>query len=329
MRSPRARVVCVGETMAQVTPVDGEGLERSRALRLAVAGAESTVAQYLADLGHRAAWVSRVGDDPFGRRVVTAVASRGVDVSGVLTDPAAPTGVYFKDPGPAGTRVHYYRAGSAASLMGPGDADRVDLAGVRLLHLTGITPALSEGCAALTRALMERAADSGTLVSFDVNHRPALWGSSAHAGAVLCDLARRADVVLVGRDEGETLWGTPTAEDIRDRLAPRGTLVVKDGSVGAVEFPASGAGGVFVAAPVVDVVEAVGAGDAFAAGYLGALLDGAAARERLALGHRLAGRTLRSVEDYVPVEEEDHVPGGEEGHVPGGEEDHVPAGERD
>ncbi|MFZ3569899.1 sugar kinase [Streptomyces sp. BH097] len=293
------KAICLGETMAQVTPADGEGLEHSRELRLAVAGAESTVAQYLADLGHEAAWVSRVGDDPFGRRIVAAVASRGVDVAGVLADPAAPTGVYFKDPGPDGTRVHYYRAGSAASRMTAADADRVDLTGVRLLHLTGITPALSDGCAELVDTLVRRAADSGTLVSFDVNHRPALWSSRDEAADALLALARRADVVLVGRDEAETLWDTATAEDVRDHLAPRGTLVVKDGDVGATEFTA--AGSEFVAAPAVDVVEAVGAGDAFAAGYLSGLLKRAPSAERLALGHRLAGRTLRSIEDYVPA----------------------------
>ncbi|WP_306323012.1 MULTISPECIES: sugar kinase [unclassified Streptomyces] len=295
----RADALCVGETMAQITPADSAGLEHSRELRLAVAGAESTVAQYLADLGHEAAWLSRVGDDPFGRRILAAVASRGVHVGGVPRDTGAPTGVYFKDPGPEGTRVHYYRAGSAASRMTAADADRVDLTGVRLLHLTGITPALSDGCAALVDTLVARAAETGTTVSFDVNHRPALWSSAGAAADALLALARQADVVLVGRDEAETLWGTATAEDVRDRLAPRGTLVVKDGDVGATEF--AGGEAEFVAAPSVEVVEAVGAGDAFAAGYLSGLLGGAAARERLALGHRLAGRTLRSIEDYVPA----------------------------
>ncbi|MFB8000369.1 sugar kinase [Streptomyces sp. NPDC056002] len=303
MTTTAVTAVCLGETMAQVTPADGAGLEHSGELRLAVAGAESTVAQYLADLGHGAGWVSRVGDDPFGRRIVAAVASRGVDVTGVRRDAAAPTGVYFKDPGPDGTRVHYYRAGSAASRMSAADADAIDLAGVRLLHLTGITPALSDTCAALVAALLERAAGTNTLVSFDINHRPALWSSHGEAAEALLALARRADIVLVGRDEGETLWGTVTAQDIRDHIAPRGTLVVKDGAVGATEF--TDGTQEFVAAPAVDVVEAVGAGDAFAAGYLSGLLDGAAPRERLALGHRLAGRTLRSIEDYVPLSPED------------------------
>ncbi|MFG3045145.1 sugar kinase [Streptomyces sp. NPDC048241] len=292
--------VCLGETMAQVTPADGEGLEHSRELRLAVAGAESTVAQYLADLGHRAAWVSRVGDDPLGRRIVRAVAGRGVDVGGVRVDPDAPTGLYLKDFGPEGTRVHYYRRGSAASRMGPSDAERVDLAGARLLHLTGITPALSQGCAELVALLMERAARARVLVSFDVNHRPALWSSLDHAAVALRDLARQADLVFVGRDEAERLWGTATAEEIHAHLAPPGTLVVKDGEVGATEF--SDAGTEFVPATAVEVIEAVGAGDAFAAGYLSGLLHGYGSADRLALGHRLAGRTLRSIEDYVPAD---------------------------
>ncbi|MFD8567670.1 sugar kinase [Streptomyces sp. NPDC059639] len=301
MPSPyRPEVICLGETMAQLTPADDAGLEHSREIRLAVAGAESTVAQYLADLGHRTAWASRVGDDPFGRRIVTAVADRGVDVAHVSVDRDAPTGVYFKDPAPDGTtRVHYYRRGSAASRMTAADAERIALDGVRLLHLTGITPALSEGCADAVRVLAERAAAHDTPLSFDVNYRPALWSSREKAAQALLDLARRADIVFVGRDEGEALWGTATADDLHEHLAPRGTLVVKDGPVGATVF----APGVreFVAAPAVEVVEAVGAGDAFAAGYVGGLLAGAAQRDRLALGHRLAGRTLRSVEDYVPA----------------------------
>ncbi|MBO1337150.1 sugar kinase [Streptomyces sp. VRA16 Mangrove soil] len=302
MPSPhRPEAICLGETMAQLTPADGVGLEHSGEVRLAVAGAESTVAQYLADLGHRTAWVSRVGDDPFGRRIVASVAGRGVDVEGVAVDRHAPTGVYFKDPGPDGTtRVHYYRRGSAASRMTAADARRVDLDGVRLLHLTGITPALSEGCAELVDTLAERAAAASTLFSFDVNYRPALWSSREQAAEVLLALARRAGLVLVGRDEGEALWGAGTADALHAHLAPRGVLVVKDGAVGATRF--SGGASEFVAAPAVDVVEAVGAGDAFAAGYLSGLLTGVPVRERLALGHRLAARTLRSIEDYVPAE---------------------------
>src|SRR5699024_9245398 len=99
------------------------------------AGAESTVALYLAERGRRVGWVSRVGEDPFGRRMLSDLSVCGVDVSLVETDPAHPTGVYFKDPRPAGTAVHYYRSGSAASTMGPELAERLPLQQVRLVHL--------------------------------------------------------------------------------------------------------------------------------------------------------------------------------------------------
>lgn len=291
-------VMCLGETMALVTPEEGS-LSECGLLRLAVAGAESTVAQYLSDLGHRTAWTSRLGRDPFGFRVEASLAARGVDTSLIRYDEHAPTGVYFKDPHPEGSRVHYYRRGSAASGMTAADAEALPLEGVRLLHLTGITPALSAGCAAFVGAVMEKAAQAAVPVSFDVNYRPGLWGT-AEASPVLRELARRAGTVLVGRDEAEALWGTSTPARIRRHLGDNGVLVVKDGAVGATQFTAEGQP-TFVPAPPVDVREPVGAGDAFAAGYLSGALRGLPAAERLLLGHRLAARTLRSLDDYVPV----------------------------
>ncbi|WP_346776680.1 sugar kinase [Streptomyces sp. HNM0574] len=313
-------VICLGETMALMAPESGGPLARAELLRLRVAGAESTVAQYLSDLGHRTAWASRLGRDPFGARVAAALAGSGVDTTLVGYDEQAPTGCYFKDPAPEGSRVHYYRRGSAASRMSAADARALPLDGVRLLHLTGITPALSASCAELVDTLLTRAAEAGVPVSFDVNHRAALW-EPGRAAPVLRELAARADTVLVGRDEAEELWGTTTAEAVREHLGPRGTLVVKDGAVGATEFPvpASASEPVFVPAPAVDVVEPVGAGDAFAAGYLSGALRGLPSRERLLLGHRLAARTLRSLDDYVPV------PAAERGPPP--HRDEPPTGE--
>lgn len=291
-------VICLGETMALVTPEGGSSLAGAELLRLGVAGAESTVAQYLGDLGHRSAWMSRLGRDPFGARIEASLTAHGVDTGLVGYDEHAPTGVYFKDPAPGGSRVHYYRRGSAAAGMTAADADALPLENVRLLHLTGITPALSAGCAALVDAVLDKAAQAGVPVSFDVNHRPGLWGAD-EAAPVLRELAGRSDTVLVGRDEAEALWGTATPEEIRELLGGEGVLVVKDGAVGATEF--AGDGATFVPAPRVDVVEPVGAGDAFAAGYLSASLRGAPSAQRLLLGHRLAARTLRSLDDYVPV----------------------------
>ncbi|MGW5875141.1 sugar kinase [Nocardiopsis terrae] len=286
--------VCVGETMAVLT--SPEALTEGTRLSVGTGGAESNTAVALARLGHRSAWVSRVGDDPFGRIVTGAVARRGVDVRGVEVDPEHPTGLYVKDTAPGGAGVLYYRRGSAASTMSAADAEKVWSRGPRLVHLSGITPALSARCATLVECLLDRRSGNGALRSFDVNHRPALW-AAREAGPVLLDLARRADVVFVGRDEAEHLWGTPAAEDVRAVLPEVPTLVVKDAAHGATCF--DGADTVFVPAPPVEVVEEVGAGDAFAAGYLSGLLKGLPADRRLALGHAAAGEVLRSRGDTL------------------------------
>lgn len=293
-----SEVLCVGEAMAVLTPLDLDSLARTETLRLSIAGAESSVARYLSDLGHHCRWVSRVGDDPFGRRIIATLTAHGVDTSLVRVDPAAPTGVYFKDPAPAGTSVYYYRSGSAAAGMCAADLASLPLAGTRLVHLSGITPALSADCAALVEDLIDQAGAAGALVSFDVNYRAGLWSKDA-AAPVLRRLARRADVALVGRDEARALWHTDTTASVHRFLDPRGVLVVKDGAIGATEF--AGGKATFRPALPVRVVEPVGAGDAFAAGYLAGMLRGWPPARRLALGHRLAARALRGLDDYVPV----------------------------
>ena len=293
-------VTCVGETMLLLTPDPGTPLDRAQALGTGVAGAESNVACGIAALGHRAAWLSRVGDDPFGRLVTRTVHERGVDVSGVETDPRRPTGLLAKDPDPSGSRVHYYRSGSAASALGPELLGHPLVEDARIVHLTGITAALSASADALSEQLL---LDPATTVSFDVNHRPGLWEPGAAAPRLL-DLARLADTVFVGRDEAEGLWGTPTAEDVRALLPGVPRLVVKDAEHGATEF--RGEQSVHVPAPGVDVVEPVGAGDAFAAGYLSAELRGLDPRGRLRLGHLCAGAVLRVVGDLAdPLDQQE------------------------
>lgn len=288
---PTPRLITIGETMALVAPTAAEPLLTAQEFRLAIGGAESNVAVHVAALGHPTAWVSALGDDVLGERVRATIDGFGVDTRWVVTDATAPTGVYFKDPGRG---VHYYRAGSAASRMSPATLDAVPLEKAEIVHLSGITPVLSASCAELIDAVLDRMAGASGIVSFDVNHRAALW-SAAEAAPVLRRLAERADLVFVGRDEAETLWGCETATDARAHLSGVPTLVVKDGDVGATEF--SDAGEVFVPAIPTEVVEVVGAGDAFAAGYLAAMLAGAPAAERLLAGHRRASLVLRSTSD--------------------------------
>lgn len=291
-----ADVVCVGETMAVLSPPDSRPLAEQSTLAMAIGGAESNVACTLAGLGHRVAWLSRLGDDPFGRRILAELASRGVDVTGVETDPDRPTGVYFKDPGPEGTRTHYYRIGSAATLMGPDLARLPALRRARIVHLSGIAAALSDSCARLLEAILVHRAAGGPVVSFDVNHRPALWrGGTPEAAKSLLTLARAADLVFVGRDEAEALWGTAHPDDIADLLSPAPLVVVKDAEHGATSY-ADGTRTFVPALPTL-VVEPVGAGDAFAAGYLAGVLENRDERSRLRLGHLAASAALRTRAD--------------------------------
>ena len=290
-----AEVVCVGETMAMVAPVHAEPLELAREVAIHTGGAESNVAMYLAGLGHQVAWVSRLGDDPLGHRVLADVAAAGVGTSLVEFDRAAPTGVYFKDPGPKGTRVFYYRRGSAASLMTAATLRSVLASPPRVVHASGITPALSPTCDEMMSELFGCLEGTTTLVSFDINFRPALWGPK-EAAPRLHELAKRAGVVFVGLDEAQTLWGTHEPREVRDLLSGPPVLVVKDGATGATAFDS--AGEVFVPCPRVAVSEPVGAGDAFAAGWLSGLLRGLPQAQRRRLGHVLAGVALASTADH-------------------------------
>jgi 2-dehydro-3-deoxygluconokinase len=293
-------VVCIGETMAALAPAPSSSLESADDLRVSVAGAESNVAMYLADLGVPVSWLSAVGDDPLGRRVLAEVGAAGVDVSGVRRDPERPTGLLVKEPDGSRTRVHYYRGNSAASAMGPDVLDDDRLRSASVLHLTGVTPALSPSCLSLVaEALAVPAGERPYAISFDVNHRPALW-PPGRAATVLRDLADRADITFVGLDEARDLWGADLEPaDVRGLLPHPRLLVVKDGGRSAIAFGDEGIR--IVPALDTDVVEPVGAGDAFAAGVLTGLLRGEGMERALRLGHITATSALKVTADHGPL----------------------------
>jgi 2-dehydro-3-deoxygluconokinase len=298
-------VTCLGEAMTVLIPdpdpdpasdADRDGLGYT----LSVGGAESNVACSLAALGVPVRWVGRLGDDHFGRVVLRTLASYGVDVSAVEVDPVRLTGMYAKERvlgGPA-TRMRYYRSGSAASAMGPQLAESPQVRDAALLHLSGITPALSDSCAALIGAILA-APRPGRTVSFDVNLRPALW--TGRDPAVLLELARRADLVFVGADEAEALCGIAAPDELRALLPEPRVLVVKQGADGAVGFEDGRR--VRVPAIPVEVAEATGAGDAFAAGFIAATLRGLPLLDRLRLGTLTAAGALRVHGDLGAVPE--------------------------
>jgi 2-dehydro-3-deoxygluconokinase len=300
------RVLTVGETMALLDPVEDGPLELGRRLTLRVAGAESNFAVALARLGVRVAWASRVGDDRFGRLVRDALADEGVDLRWLSTSADAQTGVFFK--WRDGGRSHnvYYRRGSAASELAPDDVPDEALDGVELVHLTGITTALGYGPRALVVDLARRARERGAIVTFDPNLRPALWPRTADAAAAQAEVLPYVDWYLCGQDEGCSLFGVQSPEALEDaaRVAGARSVVIRLGARGALVRDADVLRAISPAP--VDVVDEVGAGDAFAAGFAFGLLDGRDAAECVRLGNRVAARALRGTGDWetLPRREE-------------------------
>jgi 2-dehydro-3-deoxygluconokinase len=289
-------VVCLGETMAMVTPDPPCPLDVARSLALSHGGSESNVAVWLARLGSPAAWCSRLGDDVLGHRVMAEIAAAGVGTDLVALARGARTGVYFKDPRPGATNVIYYRNGSAAAGMDERDVDRALARPPRILHLTGITPALSDSCADAVDYAITRASELGVIVSFDINYRPSLWPGATTAATALRRLARRCHIVFVGSDEAEVLWRVPDVRDLHSILDGARVLVVKDGSRSASSVEETRV--TSVPALPAQVVEPVGAGDAFAAGWLHGWLRDLSPEARLRLGHLVASAALTSATDH-------------------------------
>ena len=304
---PDVDVVCLGESMVTFLPTRPGRLADVPSFDRAIGGAESNVACTLARTGHTARWISRVGADGFGDHLLAAIADCGVDVTHVRRDPLRPTGIYFRTAGDRAGDTHevaYYRAGSAASAMTAAHLDPDAIRSGRILHLSGITAALSADCLGLMRELTARR-PGRPLLSFDVNYRPGLWREPSRAQALL-DLARGADLVFVGDDEARDAWGLHGAQAISDALPEPALLVVKQGRRGATVFQRTtatderggdtagerGGPATFVPSLDVDLVAATGAGDAFAAGFLSATLRGLPVRTRIRHGHLWAAAAL-------------------------------------
>lgn len=278
--APPPEVVTFGEAMGLMLADDGLPLRRARRFHRTLAGAELNTAVGLARLGHRAAYAGRVGDDPFGEEVRATLLAEGVDAAGLRIDPDAPTGLLTRDrDGHRRIRVVYHRAGNAGSRLTPEDLAALPLAGARLLHVTGITPGLSDSASAATLAAVHAARAAGVTVSFDPNHRAKLW-SRDEAAPVLRELAGFAGIVLTSEDEGAWLASTSGLEQIAAYFHDRGAriVVVKRGADGA-RVSDDGAVTDVPVLPVGAVVDPVGAGDAFDAGFLSGWLDGLPAAE--------------------------------------------------
>ena len=271
--------VSLGETMIRLSTPNYQRLSQTQSFDIQIGGAESNVAVALSRLGFRSAWMSRLPDNVLGHRVTDELHAHGVDTSGVRFAVNERMGTYFIELAvpPRPNRVIYDRAGSAASKMTTADLDHEVIASTRWFHATGITPALGANCAQLTRDAVQLAREGGATVSFDVNYRALLW-SPQDAGRALEPILTLCDLVFVAHRDAMLLFGAvEEAKDAARQLRQRfgcAMLVLTIGEAGAIVQNAYAQHIVEQSFKVPQVIDRIGAGDAFDAGFIAAqLLD--------------------------------------------------------
>ncbi len=263
-------VVTFGETMVLINPAQAGPMKYTTEFKKSLGGAESNVAIGLSRLGHGVGWYSKLGADPHGDYLNSFVRGEGVDTSTVEFTDSAPTGIMFKERRAfSETSVYYYRHGSAASTMTPEDLPEDYIENADYLHLTGITPALSNSCRETTFAAVERAREAGVTISFDPNIRKKLWDSEEEMRNTLLEIVEKSDIVLPGIEEGRALFDAESPEEIAEACLSSGAdlVAVKLGSEGALVADETTTERV-AGYEVERVVDPVGAGDGFAAGFL-------------------------------------------------------------
>jgi 2-dehydro-3-deoxygluconokinase len=274
---PEYDLITFGETMIRLTTVGDQRLETTSSLQVTIGGSESNVCVALARLGHPVAWLSALPSNSLGRRIAGELRAHGVAVDHLLWSDSGRAGVYFMETGarPRPTRVTYDRAGSAVAAIDPEAIDYTLVRRARALHLTGITPALSEACASVAHRLLDEAATAGIPVIVDVNYRSLLW-TPEEARRGLDHLLQRATVVLCGAADAATVWGLAgQPQEIAGGLLDLSAADIAVVTLGEDGVCARRRDGSSWSQPSleVDIVDPVGAGDAFAAGFLHCWFD--------------------------------------------------------
>lgn len=304
-------ILAFGETMAMFVAETPGDLASVDHFGKRIAGADNNVAIGLSRLGFKVAWLSRVGNDSFGRFVRTSLEAEGLDCTRLKVDPRHPTGFQLKSRVADGSDpvVEYFRRGSAASQLNIDDDYDAGLLAARHLHATGIPPALSPSVRAFSRHLMEAMRGAGRSISFDPNLRPSLWDSEAQMRRELNELASLADWVLPGLAEGRLLTGYDTPADIAAFYLDRGAqaVAIKLGPEGAYWRTGTSDGEVAGVA-VAEVVDTVGAGDGFATGFVSAMLDGLDVAAAVARGNWIGARAVQVVGDMEGLPHRHELP---------------------
>jgi len=287
----RAGVLCVGEAMVSLR--SSGRLRLGSPLTMSVAGAESNVAIGLARLGHPVAFAGAVGADETGELVSRTLRAEGVAIGHLRRDPARPTGVLFRERRTSElVHVEYVRRGSAGSALDKELIAGALASGPTLLHVSGVTAALSPQALRAVAAGLRLARAAGVTTSLDVNHRGRLW-SRAAAAAALTPLLPDVDVLFASHDELPLVFGAANVQ-LGPGRPPE--VVVTHGADGAEAITADEH--VRCPARPVTAIDVVGAGDAFVAGYLSARLDGADLPGRLDRGTAVAAVAVGTDGDW-------------------------------
>ena len=269
-------LLLVGEPMGLLIAKQEGALETVRDYSLAVAGAEFNVATGISRLGLKVSYLTKLGDDPFGKLIESTLRGNGIDSGLVSYSSKERTGFMMKGKVSKGDpQIFYFRAGSAASTLSESDVEKIDFTRFSHIHLTGIAPALSETTLKAVYKMIELGRKAGLYISFDPNLRPQLWSSRELMVKTLNDLASKADLVMPGDGEGDILCGSSEPEKIAAFYQKLGakSVIVKCGPQGAYYSTPDKSGK--VAGFIIDkVVDTVGAGDGFAAGVLSGLMEG-------------------------------------------------------
>ncbi len=267
-------VITMGESMIAFEAQDYGPLREINSFQKWVGGAEDNFAIGLARLGFKCGWFSRLGDDEFGKEVFRTIKGEGIDVSRVIFDPDAQTGVFFVERRAYDEfNCYFYRQSSAASRISPVDIDPDYIKQAKIVYLTGITPILSESAYQATEKIFQIAIENGQTIVFDPNLRLRLCDITT-ARSILIPLMQKSSYVLPGENELKLLMDCPELSAAIDKVRAMGisNLVVKTGAKGAVlacgDDKATNIAGFAVRNPI----SSMGAGDCFGAGFVAGLL---------------------------------------------------------
>lgn len=296
----KAELITLGEAMVVFIANNVGEFEDIENFSKGIAGAELNVSIGLSRLGHNVSYITRLGADVFGHHIKKVIEREGILSQDVYVDGDFSTGFYFKTKVENGDPVvHYFRKNAAACQLSTKDIEKVDFENAKILHITGITAALSDSSLEAVYAAIEKAREHKMFISFDPNIRPQLWKSEAIMVETLNDIASKCDLVLPGIGEGKLLTGKQTKEEIAQFYLENGAnaVIIKDGSRGAYLRTADGVEKMVAGFKIDRVVDTVGAGDGFATGVLSGLLSGESYEDAIVRGNAIGARMVTSKED--------------------------------